>query len=136
MNGALLVGVKGIGTTEDDKLAFVNCEFQPGGMRAIAFNSDIGPALCSAFLTATGHLQKKQAMRGEAYAPVAVEITDSSVDQMADADQRPFLLLTFATKSGAELRFRLSPGAADKLQAQLNSPNSQTPDSSPPQGTH
>jgi hypothetical protein len=132
MDAMLIQAIIDIGTSENDEQAYVNCEFHTGEKRALLFGPEIAISLCSAFLSATGHLQKKQAIRGKPYVPVVVEITESSVGR-APSPIGEVLLLKFSTKSGAELLFHIPPTVASKLANDLAWQNSRNPSYPAPQ---
>ena len=64
MQAAKIVGIKGLGTTTDDEMAFVQCELQDGSVYALSFAYELATPLTTAFLSAAGHLRMKREMRG------------------------------------------------------------------------
>lgn len=132
MNGIIIQKIIDIGTSKNDEHAYVNCEFDAGEQRAVLFSPEIAISLCSAFLSATAHLQKKQALRGKPYVPVVVEITESAAVR-APSPIGEILVLKFSTKSGAELLFHIPPTVATKLANDLAGQHNRNQSDPPPQ---
>lgn len=111
MQGVIIDHVIGVGTTNEDTLGFVQCRFNDGDTRAIAFSPELASIVTTAFLAASGHLQQKQQMRGDdagmILEPRALPIADAQVAFGKSLTSEKEIVLKLLTKAGATLSVSL-----------------------------
>jgi hypothetical protein len=122
VSAIIITEVAGIGTLKEDSLAYVDCLFNNGEQRAIAFTREMASTVVTAFLAASGHLERRQAIKDRtgrvpmsrplpiSDAAVAIGKTDNEPDQIA---------LMLSTQSGAVLNVSLSQAVIRKIAAGL-----------------
>jgi hypothetical protein len=118
MEGVIIDRVLGVGTTNGDTLGFVQCTFNDGDTRAIAFTPELASIVASAFLTASGHLEQKQQSRRENFeipAPRALPIADADVVVGRAPNDPPEIVLMLLTRAGAAVSVSLPSGVIRKM---------------------
>ena len=119
MEGVIIDRVLGVGTTNGDTLGFVQCTFNDGDTRAIAFTPEIASIVASAFLTASGHLEQKQQLRRDNAEEVPVShplpIADADVAVGMTPNNPAEIVLKLLTKAGAAVRVSLPSGVIRKM---------------------
>ncbi len=118
MNGTRILAIKDVGTSDQDKLAYVNCTVHDGSTYAIAFAHDLSNSVCNAFLAATAHLQHKRALRGLPTEHFTVDINDAY--PTLETKPVPAVVFDLSTKSGAKLSFRLNRELAHAFAQKLS----------------
>ncbi len=119
MNGTQILSVKGFGTSQDDKLAYVECELHDHSVQAIAFAPELSAPICSAFLAAANHIQMKQTMRGHKLEKLIVDLQRITMTTAWTHDNKMVVLLDCSTKAGAVLYFRIDKSLADAVLEKL-----------------
>jgi hypothetical protein len=121
MEGVIIDRVLGVGTTNGDTLGFVQCTFNDGDTRAIAFTPEIASIVASAFLTASGHLEQKQQLRRDNSEEVAMSralpIADADVAVGTTPNNSAEIVLKLLTKAGAAVHVSLPSGVIRKMMA-------------------
>lgn len=121
INGALITGVTGIGTSDGDEFAYVECEFHDGNKHAVIFSPEMASGIISAFMAAAAHIQMKQAMRsGVEPEPIPVEVSDYVVSYGISGDGRPAGMLSAATTSGATFHLSSDQTVLRNLAEKMN----------------
>jgi hypothetical protein len=118
MEGSVITAVKAIGTTQGDERAYVQVQIQNGQIHALAFGPEMAASVCSAFLSAAGHLEKKQAMRrkpGDVPVGVPIQISECNVSIGKSPILPNAIVLTLSTQSGAALHFELPAHLTQKI---------------------
>jgi hypothetical protein len=119
MEGVIIDRVLGVGTTNGDTLGFVQCTFNDGDTRAIAFTPELASIVASAFLTASGHLEQKQQLRREACEDVpvsrALPIADADVTVGKAPNSPTEIVLMLLTKAGAAVSVSLPSAVIRKM---------------------
>jgi hypothetical protein len=118
MEGVIIDRVLGVGTTNGDTLGFVQCTFNDGDTRAIAFTPELASIVASAFLTASGHLEQKQQSRkenSEIPAPHALPIADADVVVGRAPNNPAEIVLMLLTRAGAAVSVSLPSGVIRKM---------------------
>jgi hypothetical protein len=119
MEGVIIDRVLGVGTTNQDTLGFVQCTFNDGDTRAIAFTPELASIVTTAFLAASGHLEQKQQLRkdesGATPATRALPIADAQSAFGAHPNNPSEIVLTLLTKAGATLNVSLPPAVMRKI---------------------
>ena len=114
------MSIKGVGTSDADELAYVECELHDGNVHALIFSSDISSNLCSAFLSAAAHLQLKRKMRGLPADESYVDIHQTKMTTAVSPEGETVLFLDLLTKSGAQVSFRLNKQLAQSVAKKLS----------------
>ena len=118
MEGVIIDRVLGVGTTNGDTLGFVQCTFNDGDTRAIAFTPELASIVASAFLTASGHLEQKHQSRGdnsEIPASRALPIADADVAVGRAPNNPAEIVLMLLTRGGAAVAVSLPSGVIRKM---------------------
>jgi len=121
MEGVIIDRVLGVGTTNGDTLGFVQCTFNDGDTRAIAFTPELASLVASAFLTASGHLEQKQQLRRDNHEEVALSralpIADADVAFDKTPNNPSEIVLQLLTRAGAAVRVSLPSKVIRKMMA-------------------
>ena len=121
MEGVIIDRVLGVGTTNGDTLGFVQCTFNDGDTRAIAFTPELASIVASAFLTASGHLEQKQQLRRDNREEVAISralpIADADVALGQTPNDPSEIVLRLLTKAGAAVRVSFPSSVMRKMMA-------------------
>ena len=119
MEGVIIDRVLGVGTTNGDTLGIVQCTFNDGDTRAIAFTPELGSIVATAFLTASGHLEQKQQLRRENSEEVplsqALPIADADVAVGRAPNNPAEVVLMLLTQAGAAVSVSLPSGVIRKM---------------------
>jgi hypothetical protein len=125
MQGVLITKIFGVGTSANDEMGYVECEINHTDRRAIAFTPFDAPQVVIAFLTAAGHLEKKQAMkRGDPNAAfyqscTPVKAVQIAVDRASEGKNE--FMFRMMMESGAALNFGVPRSQIPALVQVLNS---------------
>ncbi|HXJ02083.1 MAG TPA: hypothetical protein VNH44_12745 [Micropepsaceae bacterium] len=119
MEGVIIDRVLGVGTTNEDTLGFVQCTFNDGDTRAIAFTPELASIVATAFLAASGHLEQKQQMRRDETRTYSVSKALAVADAEIAFGRRPNdpdeIVLTLLTRAGASVSVSLPPRVMQKI---------------------
>jgi hypothetical protein len=119
MEGVIIDRVLGVGTTNGDTLGFVQCTFNDGDTRAIAFTPELASIVASAFLTASGHLEQKQQLRRQNCEDVptsrALAIADADIAVGKAPNNPAEIVLMLLTKAGAAVSVSLPSKVIRKM---------------------